>query len=130
MTQTVTPYLLYEDVAAALSWLGAAFGLRETVRMDGPDGRVAHAEMELPDGAKVFMGGPGDGYRNPKHLGTRTALVYVYVDDVDGHCARAREAGAAIIEEPADQPYGERRYAAEDPEGQHWFFAAPIKAPA
>ena len=57
----------------------------------------------------------------------RTALVYVYVDDVDAHWARAREAGAEIAEEPNDQPYGDRRYAAEDPEGHLWYFATPLE---
>jgi uncharacterized glyoxalase superfamily protein PhnB len=50
-------------------------------------------------------------------------LLYVYVDDVDAHCELARVAGAVIVEEPADQPYGERRYRARDPEGHSWYFA-------
>ena len=51
----------------------------------------------------------------------------MYVEDVDAHCARAREAGAEIAEEPNDQPYGDRRYAAEDPEGHLWYFATPLQ---
>jgi PhnB protein len=125
--QTITPYLLYEDVAAALDWLSRAFGFRETMRMEMDAGRIGHAEMEVgADGARVYMGGPGGDYKSPKNLGTRTALVYAYVDDVNAHCRRAREAGANIIEEPTDQEYGERRYGAEDLEGQHWYFAAPL----
>jgi uncharacterized glyoxalase superfamily protein PhnB len=126
MPQTIIPYLLYEDAGAALEWLARAFGFREEMRMDEDAGRVAHAEMDVGAGARVFMGAPGGDYRGPGRLGTRTALVYLYVDDVDAHCARAREAGAEIVEEPADQPYGERRYAAADLEGQHWYFAAPL----
>jgi PhnB protein len=125
MPQTITPYLLYEDAAAALDWLTRAFGFTEAMRMED-DGRVAHAEMDVGRGAHVHLGAPGGDYRSPKRLGTRTALIYLYVDDLDEHCARAHEAGATIIEEPADQPYGDRRYAAEDLEGQHWYFAAPI----
>ena len=128
MRQTVTPYLLYEDAGAALEWLSKAFGFREQERTESPDRKVAHAEMEVGGGATVFLGGPGGDYRGPKALGTRTALVYLYVDDVDAHCARAREAGAEIVEEPADQPYGDRRYAAADLEGQLWYFAAPLGA--
>ena len=79
--------------------------------------------MALEDGV-VMMGSPGGNFRNPKHLGQVTQSLYVYVDDVDAHCARAREAGAEIIEEPADQPYGDRRYGACDPEGHHWYFAS------
>jgi uncharacterized glyoxalase superfamily protein PhnB len=126
MRQTVTPYLLYEDADGALEWLAKAFGFRETDRTAGPDGKVAHAELDVGDGSRVFLGGPGGEYRNPKAVG-RTSLVYVYVDDVDAHCARAREAGAGIMEEPSDQPYGDRRYAAEDPEGHLWYFATPLQ---
>jgi uncharacterized glyoxalase superfamily protein PhnB len=126
MRQTVTPYLLYENAEGALEWLAKAFGFRETERIAGPDGKVAHAEMDVGDGASIFLGGPGGDYRNPKAAG-RTSLVYVYVQDFDAHCARAREAGAAIAEEPDDQPYGDRRYAAEDPEGHLWYFAAPLQ---
>jgi uncharacterized glyoxalase superfamily protein PhnB len=125
MPQTIIPYLLYENAGAALDWLGRAFGFTEAMRMEDGE-RVAHAEMDVGRGARVQLGSPGSHYRSPKQLGTRTALVYLYVDDVDAHCARAREAGATIVEEPADQDYGERRYAAEDLEGQHWYFATPI----
>jgi uncharacterized glyoxalase superfamily protein PhnB len=124
--QTVTPYLLYEDAGAAIEWLSNAFGFREQERIAGPTGAVAHAELDVGDGSRVFLGGPGGDYRNPKAAG-RTSLVYVYVDDVDAHCARAREAGAEIVEEPNDQPYGDRRYAAEDPEGHLWYFATPLE---
>jgi uncharacterized glyoxalase superfamily protein PhnB len=85
-----------------------------------------HAELDAGDGSRIFLGGPGGDYRNPKEVG-QTALVYVYVEDVDAHHARAKEAGAQIIEEPGDQPYGDRRYAAEDPEGHAWYFATPLQ---
>jgi PhnB protein len=122
----ITAYLLYEDVAAALDWLSRAFGLRERMRIKGPDGRVSHAEMELEDGV-VMMGCPGPDYRNPKRLGGSTSNLYVYVDDVDKHFRQAKESRAKILEEPADQFYGDRRYGAEDPEGHIWFFATHVR---
>ena len=125
MPQTITPYLLYEDVDAALDFLSGAFGFREHLRLTAPEGYVNHAEMRLADGA-IFLGDPGEHYRNPKRLGQYTAGLYVLVDDVDGHHERAKAAGADIIEEPRDEPYGHRRYSAVDPEGHRWFFAQPI----
>jgi PhnB protein len=122
----ITPYLLYEDVEAALAWLPKAFGLKERMRMPGPDGKIVHAEMELADGL-VMMGCPGPDYRNPKRLGQVTQNLYVFVDDVDKHFQHARESGAKILEEPVDQFYGDRRYSAEDPEGHQWFFATHVR---
>jgi uncharacterized glyoxalase superfamily protein PhnB len=64
----VTPYLMYEDVAAAMEFLSKAFGFREVVRSVAPDdGRVWHAEMEL-DGGRIYLGQP-DSHKNPKRLG-------------------------------------------------------------
>ena len=128
MRQTVTPYLLYEDAGAALEWLTKAFSFRETTRIELDDGSVNHAELDVGDGSIVYLGSPGEGFRSARKAG-RTALVYLLVDDVDAHCEHAREAGAEIVEQPADQPYGDRRYAAEDPEGHHWYFAQPVKEP-
>ncbi len=126
MPQTVTPYLLYEDAAAAIEWLTMAFGFREVTRISLDDGSVNHAELDVGDGSIVYLGHPaGESYRNPRHAG-QTSLLYVYVRDVDAHCARAREAGAAIVEELNDQEYGDRRYTADDPEGHQWCFATPI----
>jgi uncharacterized glyoxalase superfamily protein PhnB len=126
MPQTITPYLLYEDASAALEWLSRVFGFRETSRMVGDDGSVGHAEMDVGLDAQIFLGSPGGDYRSPANGGTRCALVYLYVEDLDAHCERARREGAEIVEEPADQPYGDRRYAAADLDGQHWYFAMPL----
>jgi uncharacterized glyoxalase superfamily protein PhnB len=121
----ISPYLNYEDTGAMIDWLTRAFGLVERHRVPGPGGAVNHAEMTLEEGL-VMVGSPGGDFRNPKHLGQVTSSMYVYIDDIDAHCARAREAGAEIIEEPCDQPYGDRRYGAHDPEGHHWHFASRL----
>lgn len=123
----VTPYLLYEDVAQALDWLAGAFGFRERLRYAADDGTVNHAEMTVADDGLIMLGHPGPDYRNPKGSGGATALTHVVVDDVDAHFTRARDAGARILREPADQEYGDRRYDAEDPEGHMWSFAQPIR---
>jgi uncharacterized glyoxalase superfamily protein PhnB len=124
---SVTPYLFYEDVAGALTWLGEAFGFRERMRIPAPDGRIRHAEMDVATDGVILMGCPGPEYGNPKRLGARTQTLYVKVDNLDAHCARARAAAAVIVEEPADQEYGDRRYGADDPEGHRWYFAQPLR---
>jgi uncharacterized glyoxalase superfamily protein PhnB len=124
---TITPYMLYADVAAALEFLQRAFGFEEVLRYTGAQGYVNHAEMRLGDDV-IYMGDPGDEYRNPAALGAATVMIGVHgVEDVDALCERARGAGAEITEEPADQEYGERRFGATDPEGHKWFFSQPIR---
>ena len=122
MTQTVTPYLFYEDAAATVEWLARAFGFREVERTTGGAGGL-HVEIEVPrDGARIYAGSPPNDYRNPRSIGV-TSLTYVLVEDVDGHYARAAAAGAEIIEELVDLPFGHRRYTCNDPEGHQWSFA-------
>ena len=113
--QAITPYLLYEDVAKALKWLSEAFGFEEVLRFAGEGGVVNHAEMRH-GGESIYLGYPGDDYRSPKRLDANGA-VHVYVDDVDAHYERAKEAGAEIEREPEDQPYGDRRYDASTSRG-------------
>jgi uncharacterized glyoxalase superfamily protein PhnB len=123
----ITPYLLYEDAAQAVIWLTRAFGFRERTANRDANGRVTHAELTLGEDGLILLGQPPPPYQNPKHLGQKTQSLYVYVDDVDAHCAQARSHGATIIEEPTDASYGDRRYGAHDPEGHVWYFAAPGK---
>jgi PhnB protein len=125
MRQTVTPYLLYEDGPAALAFLVEAFGFREVDRRMGAAGGM-HAEMEVgADGGRIYLGAPAGDFRGPASVG-RTSLLYVLVDDVDGHYERAKAAGASIVEELTDLPYGDRRYGCRDPQGHEWTFAMPI----
>ncbi len=125
-TPRIAPYLLYEDVDAALEWLAKSFGFNLRLRIPGLDGRTTHAEMSLEDGV-VMMGHPGPDYENPARHGHVCQLVYVYVDNVDAHFERAKAVGATILSEPEDKPYGDRIYSAEDLEGHRWFFAQHVR---
>jgi uncharacterized glyoxalase superfamily protein PhnB len=118
--QQVWPYLLYEDGEAALEFLTRAFGFREVDRTTGGAGGL-HAELEVPGGGRLYLGQQPSGFRNPLEVG-RTSMVIVLLDGVDDHCEQARAAGAEVVEEPADQPYGRRRYGCRDPQGHEWFF--------
>ena len=95
--------------------------------MSGENGKLTHAAMKFGDHL-IMMGFPGPKYKNPKKLGEATQILYVNVNDADEHFARAKKAGAKILEEPEDTFYGHRRYGAEDPEGHQWYFFHEIKA--
>ena len=122
---TVIPYVLYENGAAAIAWLCDVLGFEETLRSED-GGRVNHAELRMGNG-ELYLGEPGGDFKSPKTGGYRGSLVCVEIDDVDGHFAHAQAAGATITAEPADQDYGYRRYSVEDPEGHSWFFMRRIK---
>jgi PhnB protein len=122
----ICTYLLYEDGAAAIDFLTRTFGFRERMRIPMEDGRVGHAELEFEDGL-VMLGEPGGDYKSPKRLGARTQMQHIYVEDVDAVHERAKEAGAEIKSELADQPYGDRSFSAADPEGHEWHFSQHVR---
>jgi len=76
-SQKLTPYLLYKDVGKALSWFSKAFGFAECGdQFTGEDGKIQHAAMEISPKGEVFMlGCPGPKYKNPKKLGSATAMM-------------------------------------------------------
>jgi len=122
----IMPSLRYDDVAGALNWLRDAFGFVEHLRWTDPDGAVLHAEMRI-DGAYFELSQAVDAYPSPRTLGSVSGALIVFVDDVDAHHARAVRAGAAIVSEPDDKPWGLRQYIARDPEGHEWEFSQVIR---
>jgi PhnB protein len=135
----ITPYLTVKDASAALDFYQRAFGFEKRVEMPGPDGRITHAEMSWRDG--VIMMGPEGAYgattKAPATSGTEAPInIYVYCDDVDALCARAKAAGAKVTSPPQDMFWGDRCCKLIDPSGYSWSFATnvgdfdPSKAPA
>ena len=125
----ITANVFYDDPAAALEWLEKAFGFETRMSMPGPDGALIHAEMQVEDSA-IMMSPTSDGdpWASPRSLsGAVTQSLYIYVDDVDAHFARARSAGATIDSEPEDMFWGDRTYVAVDPEGHRWTFAQAVR---
>ena len=137
ITHRAVPMLSYEDVGAAADWLVRAFGFLETgPRFTDDSGRVTHAQLEL-DGATIMLGWPGPDYHSParhqqecEHARRWLSVPYVvdgvliHVDDIDRHLERARSAGATILGEIEEQPFG-RLYRAADLEGHRFMFMQP-----
>lgn len=119
---SVVPELVYADVGEAVAWLCAAFGFTELWRAGGHRARVASG-----NGAVIVAEADGQyGRAVPGRTGARSHAVTVKVDNVDAHCDHARLHGAPIVSPPADYPYGERQYTAEDLAGHRWTFTQAI----
>ena len=123
-TATVVPVLIYEDVAKAIVWLCEAFGFSERLRAARVDGTVMHAQLSIREGA-VMLGAPGAAFR-PPHSNEVNQYVIVRVEDVDRHFEHAKRFGVRIVQPPADMPFGERVYTAEDLVGHRWTFSQSI----
>jgi PhnB protein len=124
----VTPYLSVDGAAAAIDFYAKVFGTTERMRMGGPGGRIGHAELQL--GSSLIMLAdefPEGGQVGPRKVGGTPVTISVYVEDVDAVFARALEAGATEVRPVADQFYGDRLGAFEDPFGHRWSVATHVE---
>lgn len=119
---TICPTLLYDDAKAAIQTLTQGLGFTEEAVYEGEDGTVMHAELSCGNG-RVMLGSKGrEGVFAEAMRGAGPAGVYVVVDEVDEHHARAVAYGVEILMPPTDQDYGSRDYMARDAEGNVWSF--------
>ena len=128
----IIPCLRYHDAPAAIDFLCTAFGFeRHAVHADPDDpATVRHAQL-VREGQMIMLSSVGDSpYASAapmltvRDAGGCTMSSYIVVGDVDGHAARARDAGADIFMPPEDQDYGGRVYSCRDPEGNVWSFGS------
>ena len=126
--RTVTPYLAVDDAAEAIEYYKKAFGAKERGRMETPDAKIGHAELEIGDSLVMLSDPfPQATTRTPKELGGTSASVFLYVDDVDAVVKRAVDAGATVTMEVADQFWGDRFGSVQDPFGHSWSIATHVE---
>ncbi|HWZ57905.1 MAG TPA: VOC family protein [Gemmatimonadaceae bacterium] len=118
-TQTVTAYPVVRDVPALNAFLGDVFGATETHRAIGSAGGY-HTEVRIGD-TMVMIGGGGEGVAWTG--GARPMAFHIYVPDVDAAYQRALDRGAASLQPPVDQEWGERTANVRDPAGNCWYIA-------
>ena len=123
---SVVPLLWYDKPRAAIAWLETALGFETQMVVGDGGGGVIHSELTFGDGAIYVVGPSSVGHAGASPLktgGVNTQHVHLNLTGgLDAHCERARAAGARIMREPADQPYGDRVYTCSDLEGHQWSF--------
>lgn len=126
---SMVPYLAVHDGAAAVAFYEQAFGAELTLRFDGDDGRIGHADLMIGP-ARFFLADeyPEIGVVSPRTLGGTSVTLHLEVPDVDASFARARTAGATVQMEPADMPYGHRQGTLIDPFGHRWMLTQHLES--
>jgi PhnB protein len=127
---TVTPYIVVKGAAKAIDYYKKVFGATEVVRMNGPDGKVGHAELQIGT-SKIMLADEnpsmGQGYTSATTIGASPVSLYVYLPDVDRVIERAAAEGAKILRPAQDQFYGDRSGFIQDPFGHLWGIATHIE---
>jgi len=121
---TITPYLVIKDASAALDFYREALRAEVTMRLDMPDGKIAHAELRIGDSfLMVSDEWPGMNKLSPTTRGGATGGIALYVEDADAWFERAIKAGATETQPMRDEFYGDRTGQVDDPFGHSWTFA-------
>ena len=117
----VIPVLGYPDVEMAIRWLCDVFEF--TLRWQAGNHR---AQLNAGDGVVAVTEQPLEGIHRLPGERYHSHSVMVRVENVNAHFERSRTCGARILSPPADYPYGERQYTAEDLAGHVWIFSQSI----
>jgi len=125
---TVTPNLVCREADRAIEFYKKVFGATEKSRVTTPNGKIAHAELNIGD-SLIFLndvlmqpaGQPsGQSGSSPIHL-------YLYVEDADAVFKRATDAGAHVDMPLQNMFWGDRYGSITDPFGQQWGIASRIE---
>jgi PhnB protein len=127
---SVTPYLIVKDAARAIEYYKKVFGATETVRMNGPGGKIGHAELKIGNSHIMLADenpSMGPGHTSTTTVGASPVSIYVYLPDVDAVVKRATTDGAKILKPVQDQFYGDRNGFIQDPFGHLWGIATHVE---
>jgi PhnB protein len=122
--------VVVRGAAKALDFYAEVFGATERMRFPGPDGGVAHAEIQIGDSVVIVE--DEDPQRETKAppaggLPGSPVFQFIYVEDVDAVVARAVELGASMQRAPREQFYGDRDAFIVDPFGHGWTIATHVE---
>ena len=125
---SVTPYLALSDAERAIEFYRAALGATELYRMAMPDGKIAHAEIQIGN-SRIMCAqeNPEWGNRSARTLGGSPITLCIYTERVDALAERFLKAGGKVVRPISDQFYGDRSGQFEDPEGYHWTLAQRVE---
>ncbi len=124
---SIQPYMMFANCLEAIAFYSKAFNAKEKLCMKNPEGRVAHAEIQIGDSVIMMADeAPAMSAFAVAHYGGSPVSVLIYTEACDTTYRQALDAGAESLREPTDQPYGDRMAGVRDPFGYKWWIATPI----
>ncbi len=127
---SISPYLVVKGAAKAIEYYKKVFGAKEVMRMDQPDGKVGHAELQIGDSRFMLSEenpSMGQGHVSASGIGASPVSLYLYIPGVDRVIERAVDEGAKVLKPVQDQFYGDRTGFIQDPFGHLWGVATHIE---
>src|ERR1700688_2443611 len=88
---TITPALTCKDAAKGIDFYKKALGAKEIHRMQGPDGKIGHAEMQIGD-SKFMLSDEFPSMASapdPNAKSAPSSYLFIYTEDVDNDFNKA-----------------------------------------
>jgi PhnB protein len=128
---SITPYLSIKGAKEAIAFYQRALGAQEVYKLEMPDGRIGHAELQIGS-SRVMLADempemPDIVVRSPSTVRGTTVGFNVYLEDVDARFAQAVAAGAKVKRPVQNQFYGDRSGTVEDPYGHIWTLSTHVE---
>jgi len=118
---TLTPYLVVDGAEKIIRFMKDAFGAQPVFEpMMRPDGKVMHAEYRIGDSVVMISD-------SSERAQATSAMLHLYVPNVDATYQKALKAGATSLTEPADMFYGDRSGGVKDAAGNLWHIGTHIE---
>ncbi len=124
---TATPFLTVDNGQKALEFYKRAFGAKEVMRMEGPDGKIGYAEIQIGDSRITLSDEFSNMNKSAKALGGSPVAIMLYVEDADTLFKQAVSAGAKEVQPLKDQFFGDRTGSVTDPFGHRWYVCTHIE---
>ena len=126
------PIVYTEDLGRALAFYRDRLGFEQTFQFP-PEGEAVFVALALGPSelSLADITGPDEGAhgRPLRPVSGHRFEICIYASDVDAAVADLRTAGAPVLKEPADQPWGERMAYVADPDGNPVMICAPLDRP-
>ena len=114
--QTVMPYLIVKNAEGFMKFTKEVFGAEEMQRTMRDEKTIMHGEVMI-GGSTIMFADSTDVYSE------KPAGMFVYVSDADEVFSKAKQAGASVVSDLSDQPYG-RTCGIADPFGNTWWITS------
>ena len=100
---TLTTYLAVDDASEAIDWYKQAFGAKERMRMDTPDGKIGHAEIQIGD-SLVMLSDPFPQATTKPDLSCPTQSPDASMPECPKPHQRGRFGASAMCSKPISRP--------------------------
>ena len=124
---SITPYMIIKNAPEAIELYKKAFGAEEVLRLDTPDGRIMHAEIQVGNSRIMISEENAEWCANAPGAEGSTVSFLIYVEDVDAAFAKAKQAGLEEVKPLEEMFWGDKMGTLKDRFGYSWSIGTQVK---